>query len=148
MPKVELTFADRQEIETLMNEVVGRRDRGEGHRVSELFAEDGQIVTPHAAMKDRAAIHEHFSDPSKVSQIVTRHFWTNMTMTPLDDGTVRVDSYALTAVGSIERPEKGVSLMIGDNRDVFVRVDGRWLFARREVTHALRGTLEAMGVPA
>jgi catechol 2,3-dioxygenase-like lactoylglutathione lyase family enzyme len=148
MSTVDLTFADRLEIETLMNEIVGRRDRGEGRRVSELFVEDGEIVTPHATMKDRAAIHEYFSDPSRSATLVTRHLWANMTMTPLADGKIRVDSYAMTMVGSADAPEKGVSMMIGNNQDIFVRMDGRWLFARREVTHALRGRLETLGAPA
>jgi len=37
---------DRAEIEWLLSEVIGRRDRDEGDTMAELFTEDAHIVTP------------------------------------------------------------------------------------------------------
>jgi uncharacterized protein (TIGR02246 family) len=144
MSKIQIQPDDRTAIETLLNEVVARRDNGEGHRVAELFTEDAMIVTPHSKMEGRSAIHAYFSDAERAASTTTRHLWTNLALAPLDDGSVQVDSYAVTVVSATGAPEKGVMLMVGNTHDIAVHENGMWRLASRHVTHALRGRLAAV----
>lgn len=141
MAKIKLAPEDRHAIETLISEVVGRRDRGEGHTMAELFTEDAVIVTPHSNMKGRAEIDANFSDPAKAAAATTRHFWSNLTLTPLDDGSVQVEAYALTVVALASEAGQGPRMMAGFTRDIVVHQDGVWLMASRTTGYEFTGRL-------
>lgn len=132
---------DRVEIEWLLSEVVGRRDRGEGNTMSELFTEDASVVTPHLNLIGRSQIHDFFSDQEQAAQLQTQHLWSNLILTPLEGGRVQASSCALTFALPEPDAGQGVVLMVGNWRYEFAKQPEGWKIADQRVHYRLSGRL-------
>jgi hypothetical protein len=132
---------DRAEIEWLLSEVIGRRDRDEGSIMAELFTEDAHVVTPHLDLNGRSEIHAFFSDQVSAAQVRTQHLWSNLILTSLEDGRVQAESSALTFAVPAAEADKGVVVMIGNWRYVVARQPEGWRIAEQRVRYTLSGRL-------
>jgi hypothetical protein len=132
---------DRAEIEWLLSEVIGRRDRDEGDSMAELFTEDAHIVTPHLDLNGRSEIHNFFSDHERAAEVRTQHLWSNLILTSLEDGRVQADSCALTFAVPAAEADKGVMVMIGNWRYVVAMQPEGWRIADQRVRYTLSGRL-------
>ena len=132
---------DRAEIEWLLSEVIGRRDRDEGDAMGELFTEDARVVTPHLDLNGRSDIHAFFSDRERAAEVRTQHLWSNLTLTSLEDGRVQADACALTFAVPAAEADKGVMVMIGNWRYVVAMQPEGWRIAYQRVRYTLSGRL-------
>jgi hypothetical protein len=125
----------------LLTEFAWRVDEGRGDTVAELFTDDATVVTPHFSLEGRPAIHEWFSTRATLGR-VSRHFWSNLRLTT-EDGALIARAGSLTLVGSAPAPSQGARLSAGISRDRIVFVEGRALFASRELTLSFEGSIAA-----
>ena len=123
-----------QECIALMHEYGYRFDHGNGVGVADLFTEDGEWLSPVVTCRGRAELVAFFTLRDRMTERVTRHVVTNITVTvrTADEATAR--SIAIEYRG--ERGPDGLTVqtvpaLVGDYEDEFVRVDGAWRFRRR-----------------
>lgn len=120
----------------LMHEYGYRFDHGAGVAVADLFVDDGEWISPAVTCRGRAELIAFFRLRDELTDRITRHVVTNI--------TVELQSTDRAAARSIAVEFRGVRsadglatetrpALIGDYEDEFVRVDGVWKFRRRRV---------------
>jgi SnoaL-like domain len=120
----------------LMHEYGYRFDHGNGVGVADLFVDDGEWISPAVSCRGRDELIAFFTLRDQMTERLTRHVVTNITVTvhSADEATAR--SIAIEYRGN--RGPDGmttdtVPALVGDYEDEFVRVDGVWKFRRRLV---------------
>jgi uncharacterized protein (TIGR02246 family) len=144
-----LSAEDRFAIADLITEFGRRVDHGEAESVAELFVEDGALVTPMFHLKGRQQIAEHFARRNASGDIVSRHQWSNLKLTPTEDGRVLAEMIVQTHLGKQRAagPVQPDHMMVGDSIDVVVRDEaGAWRFVERRLVVAFRA--ESVPPPA
>lgn len=130
----------RDAIGELLTEFAWRVDNGAGATVAALFTEDATIETPHFSLKGRAEIDRWFTERSARGDRLSRHYWTNLRLTPDGDGYL-AEANVMTAVGAPPAPQQGAALVLGHSTDQVVRVQDGWRFRSRRLTVTFEGTL-------
>jgi ketosteroid isomerase-like protein len=132
-----------QTVGALISEFCWRVDSGEGARVAELFTDDAIVVTPHLVLEGRKAIGDWFEIRADPTKRLSRHFWTNLRITPTGEGKYTAQAYAMTVVGVPPAPAAGPDVAIGYSTDTVVIESGRALFASRRLDLTFEGRLVA-----
>ena len=130
--------AIEQIIAGLFTEFCRRVDQGQGDRVAELFTPDGTIAAPHFALSGRDEIHAWYAKRAAPGARVTLHLWSNLRVTPLDDGYA-AEANTLVLAGEPPAPSPGARIAAGRSTDRVVLVDGRPLFAARSLEIRFEG---------
>lgn len=128
-----------QDCTGLMHEYGYRFDHGEAVAVADLFTADGEWSSPAVACRGRDELIAFFRQRAELTDRVTRHVVTNITVSVQSADLATARSYAVEFRGT--RGDAGDATLtgetrpavIGDYEDEFVRVDGSWKFHRRRV---------------
>lgn len=131
----------RVEIEQLISEMLYRLDHNQADTTWELYTEDGVSVGPMGEM-NREGMKAWGAKRALQTDIVGRHFIGAIRLVPgADDDEVHGTVQYLTFRDANEPQTQPAS--VGEFREVYRRVDGRWLFARREIAPIFGGTAAA-----
>jgi uncharacterized protein (TIGR02246 family) len=126
--------ADLYEIQALSAEFAYRIDQGDMETTADLFAEHGSYGRRgETTSVGREAIRSVYKALKANNKNTTRHLFSNFRIkleTPMRaSGTCGMVMYA--GAGELPLPVKPV--LVQDFHDVYVKVDGRWLFQSRAV---------------
>ena len=133
-------------IAALLSEFCWCADNDRGDEIGALFTEDAIVETPHFRLDGRGEIEASFTARSGTK--LSRHCWTNLRITALDERRYRVDSNMMTTVGALPAPQPSGRLVIGSCIDeILFADDGRPLFKSRSLQIAFEGSL-AGEIPA
>jgi hypothetical protein len=136
----EPTADDRAQVENLMARYIFGMDFREPERYAATFAEDGVLDYASGVLKGRQALADMIrgqiardAERLKPGQRRTgyRHHVTNLELS-VDGDHARARAYWL-ATDNNEDPGKARLSAFGHYEDELVRVQGRWLLARRVV---------------
>ena len=108
--------------------------------VASLFAEDGEWTTTYGSARGRAQIEALLASvvPRPGEGPQRKHYITNIIIKFGDEGRANVRSDYLI----IREAEGGlIPVMGGTYLDTFVKRDGAWLFARKELVHNIVGDM-------
>jgi hypothetical protein len=136
---------DEREIRELLIRYAVCLDRRDFAGYSALFTEDGHWYGRAGDVRGRAAIEQMLLDsfgptPEGFVNTSNFHLMTNF-LIEVDGDNARADSrITYFARGENDRP---VPMLAGRYEDEFVRVDGRWLFASRQVIGEIPTIAEA-----
>ena len=128
-------------IGALLTEFCWRVDQGEGRRVADLFTQNGSVTSPHFHRAGREEIGALYQSRADTGDRLTRHFWSNLRVTPNGEGRFGATSYAMTAVGAPPAPVTGGDLVLAISTDVITFEDGRPLFASRSLAVTFEGRI-------
>lgn len=122
---------------SLMHEYGYRFDHGNGVGVADLFVDDGEWISPAVACRGRDQLIAFFTLRDQLTERITRHVVTNITVTVRSSCEATARSIAIEYRGN--RGPDGMTLetvpaLVGDYSDEFVRVGDLWKFRRRLVT--------------
>ena len=109
-------------------------------QVASLFAEDGEWTTTYGSARGRAQIEALLTGvvPKPGEGPQRKHYITNIIIKFDDAGRANVRSDYLV----IREAEGGlIPVMGGTYVDTFVKRDGAWLFARKELVHDIVGDM-------
>ncbi|OYC98451.1 nuclear transport factor 2 family protein [Microbacterium sp. Yaish 1] len=129
----------RIEIEQLICEMLYRLDHDQADTTWELYTSDGMSVGPMGDM-DREAIRSWGAQRAARTDIVGRHFIGGIRLTQDGDeveGTVQYLTFRDTNT-PVTQPAS-----VGEFRERYRKVDGRWRFVRREVVPIFGGQAAA-----
>ncbi|MDX1873255.1 nuclear transport factor 2 family protein [Mycolicibacterium sp. 120266] len=133
--------ATRTAIEELIVDFAWRIDHQQGHRVEELFHDDGEYVLFGYPVQGRAAIKALYAHRRSSGARTSRHLFSNVHITAADDATIHAVSVLTLHAADGLPPLPLRALMIADYDDVISRgSDGRWRFARRTTTALFQAT--------
>lgn len=130
-------------VHALLSEFGWRVDNALGATVAELFVEDGALATPNFELAGKDRIHAHFSERATKGDRISRHFSTNVRITPAGDNRYEVSAYALTVVSTPPAPAKGALAHVGTSFDVIVRTEAGWLFESRRLSVVVEAQIPA-----
>jgi len=105
-------------------------DHGRADRLHTLYAEDAVSVGPLGTMEGRDAIKAWGERRVTQDGGTVRHF-SGGTHIYVQDGVVHATTYYLTFRDSQPDPLRPAS--VGEFREQYVEVNGRWLIRRREI---------------
>ncbi|MFF4692357.1 nuclear transport factor 2 family protein [Streptomyces sp. NPDC001307] len=129
----------RVEIEQLIAEMLYRLDHNQADTTWELYTEDGISVGPMGDM-DRTAMKAWGARRAQQTDIVGRHFIGGIRLV-WDGEEVEGTVQYLTFRDTNEPQTQPAS--VGEFRERYRRVDGRWRFARREIVPVFGGKAAA-----
>jgi hypothetical protein len=134
MPDVDVET--RVAIEQLVSELLWRLDHGKADTAWELYTEDATTTGPLGAMDGREAIRAWGQKRAAVTDVVGRHFiggirlaWADGVLT----GCVAYQTFRDSSADPL------VPASVGEFREEYRKVDGRWLIARREIVPIFGG---------
>lgn len=136
---------DEREIRELLIRYAVCLDRRDFTGYSALFTQDGHWYGRAGDVRGRAAIEQMLLDsfgptPEGFVNTSNFHLMTNF-LIEVEGDTARADSrITYFARGENDRP---VPMLAGRYEDEFVRVEGRWLFASRQVIGEIPTIAEA-----
>ncbi len=141
MNEIDVLLAERA-CERLLVEYSRRVDYGEAAAVADLFVPDGVWVGVDLELQGRDAIREWFTRREGLDRRVSRHVTTNVAVQT--DGPDRAEVLSYLINYRFDRPDgdrrmpvpADVPKYVGECRDVLVRTDDGWRFARRAVSVA------------
>lgn len=133
----EVDVETRVEIEQLVTELLWRLDHGRADTTWELYTEDAVSSGPLGDMEGREAIRAWGQRRAKVTGIVGRHVIGGIRLA-WDGDVLRGWTQYMTFRDSSENPLLPAS--VGEFREVYRNVDGRWRIARREIVPVFGGT--------
>ncbi len=107
--------------------------------VAGLFAEDGEWTTTYGAARGRREIEALLTGnvPKPGEGPQRKHYITNIIVTLEGDRARAVSDYLVIrqSVGGL------IPVMGGTYKDQFVKQDGTWRFARKELVHNIAGDM-------
>jgi hypothetical protein len=123
----------RVAIDALVAEFAYRIDNDLSETVADLFTEDGWYGREGSERSvGREAIRKAYASRVVRGKRVVRHLFTNLRVT-MRSGTEADGSCVLLLFAAEGEPPYPVEpKLVQDYRDVYRRIDGRWLFASRE----------------
>ena len=125
-----VTHEIRTEIEQLVSEFLWRLDHGHADQLHLLYAKDGISVGPMGIMEGREAIKAWGDRRVKIKAGIVRHF-SGGTRLAFEDGILCGTTYYMTFRDSQPNPLMPAS--VGEFREQYVQVEGKWLIQRREI---------------
>ena len=135
-----IPLEDRCAIEKLLSDFCWLVDHGEADKVTDLFIEQGKIITPMFILTGKDEISHQFEERQKDKNRVSRHSWSNLRVENLNHGRVRVMTGVQTYMANGEMPIVPQNFIIGDSIDVVIKGDdGIWLFEERRLVVAFKG---------
>ncbi|HEY4536626.1 MAG TPA: nuclear transport factor 2 family protein [Enteractinococcus sp.] len=120
----------RVEIEQLVAEHHWLLDHGHADKLYTLYAEDAVSVGPLGTMEGRDAIKAWGERRVTVDGGIVRHFSGGTRLT-YEDGVLTGTTYYMTFRDSQSDPLQPAS--VGEFREQYVQVDGKWRIKRREI---------------
>ncbi|MCQ1952213.1 nuclear transport factor 2 family protein [Arthrobacter sp. zg-Y238] len=126
----EVTSEIRAEIEQLVTEHHWLLDHGHADRLYTLYAEDAVSTGPLGTMDGREAVKAWGERRAKMDAGVVRHF-SGGTRLAFENGVLCGTTYYMTFRDSQSDPLHPAS--VGEFREQYTQVDGRWLIHRREI---------------
>ncbi|GGJ41260.1 nuclear transport factor 2 family protein [Streptomyces brasiliensis] len=139
-----------EECKRLMVEYGRRIDHGSAVSVADLFTEDGAWRSPTIDAVGRDQLRAFFARRDALTDRVTRHIVTNVTV------DVRDADHAFGVSVAVElrddRRADGLAVdtrpaIVGDYEDEFACVDGRWFFRERRVVVGFKRESEVLMRP-
>ena len=146
MPEVnassnELSLEDRAQIEDVISRYVQTWDTRDVEGWLALYTEDavqpvyfqGEKAVEVTSTEQRRQIADNFfPDIDRQGIISTRHFQTNSLFEKQSDGSVKGTTWYVE-IRLFDDPDADPLVRTGEYRDVFVKTDQGWKFARREI---------------
>lgn len=126
----EVTGEIRSEILALVAEFHWLLDHGHADKLHLLYAEDGISVGPMGVMEGRQAIKAWGERRAKISAGIVRHF-SGGTRVFFENDVLCATTYYMTFRDSQQDPLHPAS--VGEFREQYVNIDGKWLIQRREI---------------
>jgi hypothetical protein len=134
MPDVDVET--RVAIEQLVSELLWRLDHGKADTAWELYTEDATTTGPLGAMEGREAIKAWGQKRATVTDVVGRHFIGGIRLAWVDGVLTGCVAYQTFRDSSLDPL---VPASVGEFREEYRQVDGRWLIARREIVPIFGG---------
>jgi uncharacterized protein (TIGR02246 family) len=127
----DFTIEDELDIHSALARYCHRCDDGDPDGVARLFAPDGVFAVPYRDLeaRGRTAIAEFFHTNQGRPEQRGKHLTTN-TVIEYENGRVTLVSDFLFLQPAGAKPTPAMS---GRYNDEFVKIDGKWLFTRRNV---------------
>lgn len=148
MPPVERMLAERA-CERIIVDFIHRLDLGDPSSVAELFTPDGVWHWPFGdrRVEGREALRAYFG--SRPADRLSRRLMTNILVTLESEATATAFSYLTTYrvdgyTGGMIEPILPAN--VGHYEDVFRKIDGDWLLARRTVYLPFGGKTQRLPV--
>lgn len=126
----EVTPKIRSEIEQLVAEYHWLLDHGHADQLHLLYSPDGVSIGPLGIMEGRDAIKAWGERRVKIKAGIVRHF-SGGTRLAFEDGMLRGTTYYMTFRDSQPDPLHPAS--VGEFREQYVQIDGKWLIRHREI---------------
>jgi hypothetical protein len=129
------------ECEALMCEYADRIDHGAASTVCELFTEKGEWTSPTIRAAGREGLRSFFGRREAMTTRVTRHVVANIHITVAAPDRASARSIAIEyrdELGPDGLVTNSLPAIVGDYEDEFHRVDGTWLFHRRNAVIAFK----------
>lgn len=130
---------EKDAIRVVMARYAHNLDAGRFAEVAALFAEDGEWTTTYGSARGRAEIEALLTRnvPRKGEGPQRKHYITNILITLDGEMAHTVSDYLV-----VRESEHGLmACMGGTYRDTFVKRDGTWHFARKELRHDIVGDM-------
>lgn len=125
----------RAELEELVVEFAYRVDHGPTGAAADLFAPDGWYGQgPGRRSTGRENIREAYRLRAAAGPRTARHIMTNLRFQEIDAARWSGQSIMLIFAENGTPPLPAQPLLVADVDDVFVHLDGRWLFQSRQLT--------------
>jgi SnoaL-like domain len=137
--------------EALMYEYADRIDHGAAASVCELFTADGEWTSPTIRAAGREGLRSFFGRREAMATRITRHVVTNIHITVTAPDRASARSVAIEyrdELGPDGLVTNSAPAIVGDYEDEFHRVDGTWLFHRRDTVVAFKRAGEEFIRPA
>jgi hypothetical protein len=132
-----ITAEDFFAIGALMAEFYCFLDRGgsiDAESLAARFSSDASIITPKFEVRGRTAIQEWLAARALPSERLTRHSFSNLRLTPLDERTLTAHAHLMTVAGLGAPPIVSAEITVGETNDVMTKSpSGSWLFAERRM---------------
>lgn len=126
----------RVAVEQLISELLWRLDHGKADTTWELYTEDAVSMGPLGPMEGRDAIKAWGQKRAKQTDVVGRHFIGGIRLAWVDGVLTGTVAYTTFRDSS---PDPLLPASVGEFREQYRKVDGRWLFARREIVPVFGG---------
>jgi hypothetical protein len=126
----------RVAIEQLVSELLWRLDHGRADTTWELYTQDAVSTGPLGEMNGRDAIRSWGAKRATLTGVVGRHHIGGIRLAWVDGvltGTVAYQTFRDSS------PDPLVPASVGEFREEYRQVDGRWLIARREIVPIFGG---------
>lgn len=130
---MDVAIETRIHIDALVTEFAYRIDQSDGFGVADLFVPDGVYGFAGAGqMCGRAAIEEFYENRRAAGQRISRHLFSNLHLSAIDDSRVRGTCVLQLYAASGPGPHPIPPVMIADYIDEYVRDENdHWRFASR-----------------
>lgn len=138
----------REDLHALVIALWYEIDHEDGTGAAGFFTPDASLTFERATFHGRDEIAEVYAARAQRGQRVSRHIVTNFHLTRLDAESAEATSVLLLfgQDGEAPRPTTDPTL-IADVDDVYEFADGRWLVARRRLTHQFIAPTTELAVP-
>lgn len=133
----DVDFETRVAIEHLVSELLWRLDHGQADTTWELYTEDAVTNGPLGTMEGRDAIKAWGQKRAAMTDVVGRHFIGGVRLAWVDNVLTGCIAYQTFRDSSVDPL---VPASVGEFREEYRQVDGRWLIARREIVPIFGGT--------
>lgn len=130
---------DKDAIRETMARYCHALDACEFAGVAALFATDGEWTTTYGSARGRQEIETLLTSvvPKPGEGPQRKHYITNILITLAGDTAKSVSDYLV-----VRESEHGLmAVMGGTYKDDFVRLDGTWRFARKQLVHNIVGDM-------
>jgi uncharacterized protein (TIGR02246 family) len=130
---------DKDAIREVMAAYCHALDGGRFADVASLFADDGIWTTDYGEAKGRAAIEQMLRSivPVKGEGPQRKHYIANIIIKVNEDSADSISDYLVVR----ECGPDLIPVMGGTYKDKWVRQDGTWRFARKELVHDIAGDM-------
>jgi uncharacterized protein (TIGR02246 family) len=130
---------DKDAIREVMAAYCHALDAGRFADVASLFADDGVWTTDYGEAKGRGAIEDMLRSivPVRGEGPQRKHYITNIIIKVNEDSAESISDYLVVRESGPEL----IPVMGGTYKDKWVRQDGTWRFARKELVHDIAGDM-------
>jgi hypothetical protein len=143
-----VTDADHVQLSRLVTEISWLIDHGEAHRVCDLFIQDGSMNLGDITLSGREAIQAWGRELiSGNAYPGIRHVSTNMRFLSSDVNKASGVSLVTAYINVDDGHGSTLPLVIGEDNDEFVRLEGRWQIVSRSWVPLFVRATEARKAP-